>query len=143
MANCRFITNNMRTERTQNQNYIAEIFRDGVLQEQYPVQGTSLNNVKLTESRKKKDRGAAGLLLIRSVDTAFKTKKHGEFKCSIYRLGKGEVEIGEPTEFNNLQSISECIQLGHKHHSKYDCLGYKIVVEHCDFGEVDCQTFMF
>jgi len=106
----------MRTERTQQQNYIAEIFRDGVMQEQYKVIGTSLNNVKLTESRKKKDRGTAGLLLIRSVDTAFKTKKHGEFKCSIYRLGKGEVEIGEPTEFNNLQSISECIQLGHKHH---------------------------
>jgi len=133
----------MRTERTQPQNYIAEIFKNGVIQEQYPVQGTSLNNVKLTESRKKRERGQDGLLLIRSVDTAFKTKIHGEFKCSIYRLGKGEVELGEPIEFNNLQSIPECIQLGHKHHSKYDCLGYKIVVEHCDFGEVDCQTFMF
>lgn len=133
----------MRTQRTENQIYIAEIFKDGILMEQYPVTGTSLHNVKLTESRKKKDQGKDGLLLVRSVSTAFKTKVHGEFKCSIYRLGKGEVEIGDPIEFNNLHSIQECIEMGHKHHNKYNCLGYKIVVEHCDFGEVECKTFMF
>lgn len=133
----------MRTHRQTPQTYIAEIFKDGRLMEQYQVSGTTLHNVKLTEGRKKKEQGKEGLLLIRAIDTAFKTKTHGEFKCSIYRLGKGEVEIGDPIEFINLSSIEECIKMGHKHHNKYNCLGYKIVVEHCDFGEVECKTFMF
>jgi len=133
----------MRTTNTIDKTYLAEIVKDGQIIAQYNIQGKTLSNAKLTESAKKKRSGTDGLLLVRAVETGHKTKVNGEFACQIYRLGKGEIEIGEPTEFKGLHSKEECIEKGHKHHSRYDCLGYKIVVEHEVFGEVDCQTFMF